>query len=111
MWVMAKTYAEKMAELAALRERVIALQTAVVSSAVLIGKLEAQVAAERKRSDTAVDRLLNEKGLPAVTPPRPMAEQLADISSMFDETDVEAEAVRKRIEAEGVEAVLLSGVA
>ena len=61
--------------------------------------------AERKRSDNAVDRLLNSKGLPAVTPPEKIT--LEELSSMFEETPEGIAAVREAIEKHGIEDVLL----
>jgi len=72
----------------------------------LIAELKVALAAERKRSDNAVDRLLNSKGLPAVTPPDKVT--LEELSSMFEETPESVEAIHKAIEEHGIEEVLFS---
>ena len=72
----------------------------------LIVELKVALAAERKRSDNAVDRLLNSKGLPAVTPPDKVT--LEELSSMFEEAPESVEAIHKAIEEHGIEEVLFS---
>lgn len=73
-----------------------------------IENLKDALVAERKRSDSTVDRLLNSRGLPGVTPPEKL--DLESLSSMFEETPEGIAAVRKSIEEHGIEEVLMGEV-
>ena len=105
MWIMAKTWTAKIAEIAALTERVSALVTQVIELQALQAKLEEAVAAERARSDSAVDRMLGQKGLPPVTPIK--SPTLDDLSSMFEESPEEVAAIRRGIAEHGAAEVLM----
>jgi len=71
-----------------------------------IVELKVSLAAERKRADNAVDRLLNVNHLPAVTPPDKVT--LDELSGMFEETPEGIAAIKKAIEEQGIEEVLLT---
>ena len=71
-----------------------------------IQRLRVELAAERARSDSAVDRLLEQKGVGPVTPVK--APTLEDLSSMFEEDPAEVTAIRHAIKEQGAAAVLMS---
>ena len=81
MWIMAKTWTEKIAELATMRANVTALKAQVIELQVRVNELIEAISADRARSDSAVDRMLGQKGLPPVTPIK--SPTLDDLSSMF----------------------------
>ena len=70
-----------------------------------IQRLRVELAAERARSDSAVDRLLEQKGVSPVTPVK--APTLEDLSSMFEEAPDEVAKIREAIKEQGAENVLL----
>jgi hypothetical protein len=70
-----------------------------------IDELKAALVAERKRSDTAIDRLLNTKGVSGIVPAEKV--DLEELTSMFEESPEEIAAVRKAILDQGIEEVLL----
>ena len=105
MWIMAKTWAERLAEVATLKERVAALQTEVAFLTAYSERLVEAVATERARSDVAVDRLLEQKGVSPVTPVK--APTLEDLSSMFEEDPTEVRSIREAIKEQGAGNVLL----
>ncbi len=60
---------------------------------------------ERERANRAVDNLLIQKGLAPITPdPRP--ETLPDPMAMWDEPEASVEAMRKRIQEDGLDTVM-----
>ena len=70
-----------------------------------LDELKEALAAERARSDSAVDRLLEQKGVSPVTPVK--APTLEDLSSMFEEAPDEVAKIREAIKEQGAENVLL----
>lgn len=70
-----------------------------------VRELKDALAAERARSDVAVDRLLAQKGVAPVTPVK--APTLEDLSSMFEEDPTEVRSIREAIKEQGAGNVLL----
>ena len=108
MWISREDYVSLLVENSRLKAQV---DNAAVEKAGLLADLSlcrGELSQERKRSDNAIDRLLNSKGLPAVTPPEKV--DLEALASMFEETPEGIAAVRKRILDEGIEEVLLGEV-
>jgi uncharacterized coiled-coil protein SlyX len=108
MWIKAQNYAILLAKLAG-------LEATLAGQAEMIERLNASLTKayesrdrERKRSDNAIDRMLNVHHLPAITPPDKIT--LDEISSLFEETEEEKAAVLKEIEARGIEEVLMAEV-
>ena len=105
MWIMAKTWAEKLVEIATLKAQVESLRTTIVGCRLLLDKLEEAIAAERARGDLAVDRMLGSHGMPPVTPnPMPTLDQL---SSLFEEDPAEVREITANIKERGAANVLL----
>ena len=105
MWIMAKTWAEKLAELAVLKERVRALEEAVAEYKKFEGEWIEMVARERARSDNAVDRMLGNQGIPPITPIK--SASIEELSSMFEEDAEEVNSIRLAIKEHGAANVLL----
>ena len=105
MWLSSAVYAEMKAEIAVLTERVTALRALVTAADKYVADLLGWVAEERQRAEAAVDRMLNVKNLPGITPPKGMS--LDEMSSMFEETPEAVAAIRKASEDVGIEEVLL----
>lgn len=110
MWMGTKKYAAIQSELATLRERVTNLQETVAHYKAMLDDMEAAFERETARANLAVDWMLNAEGHFGITPPKPVAERLADISSMFEEDDAAVADVKARIERDGVEAILAAEV-
>lgn len=70
-----------------------------------IEELKESLAAERARSDIAVDRLLEQRGSAPITPIK--APSLEELSSMFEESPEEVRAIRADIKERGAANVLL----
>ena len=83
MWVKGSAYIALVARVAELEATLAAQEEMVERLNSSLTKAYAATDAERKRSDSAVDRLLNSKGLPAVTPPDKVT--LEELSSMFED--------------------------
>jgi hypothetical protein len=107
MWVKTAVWVDIKSQVAVLQAQMDALKGLVNEGKVHIGRLEDQIAAERKRSDTTVDRLLNTKGVQGITPSEKV--DLEELTSMFEETPEEIAAVRKAILDHGIEEVLFEG--
>ena len=104
MWVNHEKFLTICLELERQRERAGNLAQDLKVASAFIDELKTAIVAERKRSDSAIDRLLNSKGLPAVTPPDKVT--LEELSSMFEETPEGVAAIHKAIEEHGIEEVL-----
>jgi len=108
MWIKRDAYITLVSRVASLeatgaaQERLIERLNASLTRAYIIRD------AERKRSDTAIDRMLNVHHLPAVTPPDKIT--LDEISGLFEESPDEVAALQKTIEERGIEEVLLDEV-
>ena len=105
MWIMAKTWAEKLVEIAVLKEQVGALRATIAGLLKVVDKLEEAAALERARSDRAVDKMLGQQGIPPVTPnPMPTLDQL---SSLFEEDPAVVREIQDDIKEHGAANVLL----
>jgi hypothetical protein len=107
MWVRRADYTLLRERLAGVSAQVFAKTEVIKDLIERVDELKAALIAERKRSDNAVDRMLNVKHLPAVTPPDKIT--LDEISSMFDESPEAVAAIHKAIAEQGIEEVLLGG--
>ena len=105
MWIMAKTWADRVAEIAALREKVASLTSLVGDLRESVAKFEEALSAERARSDSAVDRLLEQKGVGSIATVK--SPTLDDLSSLFEETDSEVSRIKEAIAYQGAAEVLL----
>ena len=105
MWIMAKTWAEKLAEIATLTERVKALEREISDLVAREQGLSEAIAAERARSDIAVDRMLGNQGIPPITPIK--SASLEELSNMFEEDGDEVNSIRLAIKEHGAANVLL----
>ena len=102
---MAKTWAEKLVEIATLRERIVHLTDGILELRAECDKLIEALAAERARSDSAVDKLLGAHGMPPVTPA--VVPTLDQLSSLFEEDPTEVREIQQDIKERGAANVLL----
>ena len=105
MWIMAKTWAEKLVEIAALKEKVASLNQLVGDLRAGIAKFEEALAEERARANIAVDRMLGNQGIPPITPIK--SASLEELSNMFEEDGDEVNSIRLAIKEHGAANVLL----
>lgn len=108
MWIKRTEYLTLYGLNATLAAQVMALDLQVLELQKRGQELAEALAAERARSDNAVDRLLNMKGLPGVTPTKHAT--LDDITGMFAEDEEAVAAVRKAIAEHGLEQTLADSV-
>ena len=108
MWVRRADYISLVASVAELTATKTAQVEMVERLNSSLTKAYAARDAERKRSDNAIDRMLNVRHLPAVTPPDKIT--LDEISGLFEESPDEVAALQKTIEERGIEEVLLDEV-
>ena len=108
MWIKRTDYIVLVSQLATVEATLVAQSEMVERLNASLLKAYAARDAERKRSDNAIDRLLNVHHLPAVTPPDKIT--LDEISGMFEESPDEVAALHKAIEERGIEDVLLDEV-
>ena len=105
MWIMAKTWAAKLVEIATLTAQVESLRGTIATLNKIVDKLEEAAAFERARSDRAVDKMLGTQGIPPITPnPMPTLDQL---SSLFEEDPDVVREIQADIKEHGAANVLL----
>ena len=105
MWIRRTEYVSlvaKVAELSAVRFAQDARTTELMA---YVAKLEEAVAAERARTNSAVDKLLGAHGMPPVTPA--VVPTIDQLSSFFEEDPAEVREIVQDIKEHGAANVLL----